>query len=190
MNATQAYILNRKYTDDTIDGTGSIKGANCVVKSVTKEDGVNDVEFEWTSNSGVKTTEHMYVNDGENGIDGVDGKDGKDGVDGSDGFSPVATVETVEDGAQITITDATGTTTAVVENGPAGPAGPQGPKGDKGDPGSGGGTWNYEELHNLPTINGNEAIGELSDDIAAIIDPLSNEDVEDIKNVIDDDTNS
>lgn len=186
----KAYALARKYTDDSIEGIGSVKGAPCTIKSITKDDGVSDVEFEWTGSSGTKMTQHMYVNDGENGIDGVDGKDGKDGVDGSDGFSPVATVETIEEGAQITITDATGTTSAIVENGPQGPQGPKGDKGDKGDPGSGGGTWNYEELHNLPTINGNEAIGELSDDIAAIIDPLSNEDVEDIKNVIDDDTNN
>ena len=49
-----------------------------------------------------------------------------------------ASVEQTETGATITITDASGTTTATVENGPVGPAGPageQGPVGPKGDTG-------------------------------------------------------
>ena len=49
-----------------------------------------------------------------------------------------ASVEQTETGATITITDASGTTTATVtngENGPVGPMGPEGPVGPKGDPG-------------------------------------------------------
>lgn len=46
-----------------------------------------------------------------------------------------ASVEQTETGATITITDASGTTTATVENGPVGPIGPEGPKGDQGEQG-------------------------------------------------------
>ena len=48
------------------------------------------------------------------------------GEGGSDGFSPIATVAQTETGALISVTDATGTTTATVLHGQ---------KGDKGDPG-------------------------------------------------------
>ena len=50
-----------------------------------------------------------------------------------------ASVEQTETGATITITDASGTTTANIENGengPVGPMGPAGPKGDTGEQGS------------------------------------------------------
>lgn len=46
-----------------------------------------------------------------------------------------ASVEQTETGATITITDASGTTTANIENGENGPVGPMGPAGPKGDPG-------------------------------------------------------
>ena len=85
MNATQAYILNKKYTDDTISGTGSIKGAPCTIKSITKVEGGSDVEFEWTNTSGIKETQHMIVKDGVDGLDGKDGIDGKDGATGATG---------------------------------------------------------------------------------------------------------
>ena len=46
-----------------------------------------------------------------------------------------ASVEQTETGATITVTDASGTTTATVENGQVGPMGPEGPKGDPGEQG-------------------------------------------------------
>ena len=46
-----------------------------------------------------------------------------------------ASVEQTETGATITITDASGTTTANIENGENGQVGPMGPEGPKGDPG-------------------------------------------------------
>ena len=54
---------------------------------------------------------------GPQGEPGADGKDGLPGENGADGFSPSAKVEQTSDGAVITITDATGTTTAIVKNG-------------------------------------------------------------------------
>lgn len=54
-------------------------------------------------------------------------QNGKDGKDGKDGISPAITVTETETGATISVTDATGTTTAELHNGE---------KGDKGDTGS------------------------------------------------------
>ena len=54
-------------------------------------------------------------------------QNGKDGKDGKDGISPAVTVTETETGATISVTDATGTTTAELHNGE---------KGDKGDTGS------------------------------------------------------
>ena len=54
-------------------------------------------------------------------------QNGKDGKDGKDGISPAVTVTETETGATISVTDATGTTTAELHNGE---------KGDKGDKGS------------------------------------------------------
>lgn len=54
-------------------------------------------------------------------------QNGKDGKDGKDGISPAVTVTETETGATISVTDATGTTTAELHNGT---------KGDKGDTGS------------------------------------------------------
>ena len=54
-------------------------------------------------------------------------QNGKDGKDGKDGISPAVTVTKTETGATISVTDATGTTTAELHNGE---------KGDKGDTGS------------------------------------------------------
>ena len=49
-----------------------------------------------------------------------DGEPGKQGNPGRDGVSPTAKVEQTDDGAVITITDATGTTTAELKNGKEG----------------------------------------------------------------------
>lgn len=67
--------------------------------------------------------------DGAPGRDGVDGKDGLPGRDGVDGVSPEAKIEQTAEGALLTVTDARGTTSAVLTHGP---------KGDPGEPGAGG----------------------------------------------------
>ena len=56
-------------------------------------------------------------------------QNGKDGKDGKDGISPAVTVTETETGATISVTDATGTTTAELHNGE---------KGDKGSRGAAG----------------------------------------------------
>lgn len=56
------------------------------------------------------------------GEPGAAGADGQDGADGSDGVSPTAKVEQTEAGALITVTDASGTTTATLAHGQKGDA--------------------------------------------------------------------
>ena len=79
--------------------------------------------------------------EGPRGPQGEQGPQGLQGLPGTDGVSPTAKVEqTGENEATITVTDASGTTTAVLSGeqglqGPAGPEGPRGPQGEKGDPG-------------------------------------------------------
>ena len=75
---------------------------------------------------------------GPQGPAGPAGPQGEAGVAGADGVSPTARVEQTGDNqATIYVTDANGTTSAVLngEAGPAGPEGPQGPAGPKGDTG-------------------------------------------------------
>ena len=61
------YLLSRKYTNDTADALGAVKGAPCTVKSVAEIEGGHRVTFEWTSDSGVKQTTTMDVMDGADG---------------------------------------------------------------------------------------------------------------------------
>ena len=102
---------------------------------------------------------------GEPGKDGAQGPEGPQGKPGLPGFSPSAKVDQYVGGAEITITDHNGTTTAIVKNGtpgkdgrpgqdgkpgiqgppgepgkegPAGPTGPQGPEGPQGPAGNDG----------------------------------------------------
>lgn len=64
-----------------------------------------------------------------------------DGANGQDGISPIATVTQTSTGATITITDKNGTTTANIVNGGTG------------------GTNNYDDLNNKPSINDVELSG-------------------------------
>ena len=76
---------------------------------------------------------------GPQGPAGPAGPKGDPGVAGADGVSPTARVEqTGNNQATIYVTDANGTTSAVLngEAGPQGPEGPQGPAGEKGDTGA------------------------------------------------------
>ena len=56
-------------------------------------------------------------------------QNGKDGKDGKDGISPAVTVTETETGATISVTDATGTTTAELHNGEKGDTGSRGAAG-------------------------------------------------------------
>ena len=59
-----SYVLSKKFTEDTVIGLGAIKGANCTIKSIVHQDGINTVTFEWTGTDGTVKTSEMIVNDG------------------------------------------------------------------------------------------------------------------------------
>lgn len=59
-----SWLLSRKYTDMSIVGLGSIKGANCTIKDIVHQDGINTVTFEWEGTDGTKKTRDMVVYDG------------------------------------------------------------------------------------------------------------------------------
>lgn len=82
---------------------------------------------------------------GPQGPVGPIGPQGEKGDKGDPGTSPTASVASTETGAIVTVTDDSGTSTAILthgakgdkgEKGDTGETGPQGPKGDKGDTGS------------------------------------------------------
>lgn len=70
----KTYAAARKYTKDTVEGAGAIKGKNCVVDSIVDITGGHRVTFKWTLDSGTVQTGYMDV------MDGVDGEDGANGV--------------------------------------------------------------------------------------------------------------
>ena len=64
MNAQQAYIFAKKYTDETAVQFGALKGAPCKIQSIRKVDDQNIVTFEWKNDAGETQTTVMAVNDG------------------------------------------------------------------------------------------------------------------------------
>lgn len=66
---------SKTYTDESLLGLGSLKGAPCTIKSITEVDGGQKVTFEWIGTSGTKQTSEMIVKNGvsipsldENGV--------------------------------------------------------------------------------------------------------------------------
>lgn len=94
MKSQEALALARKYTTDTAEGAGAVKGKNCVIKSIDEIDGGNRVTFQWTLDNGTVQTRTMDVMDGEEGQQGEKGEkgdkgnQGQQGENGEDGFSP------------------------------------------------------------------------------------------------------
>ena len=62
-NAT-TYAASKKYTDDTAEQFGGLKGANCKVKSIVHQNGRSIVTFEWKNDSNETRESTMTVQDG------------------------------------------------------------------------------------------------------------------------------
>ena len=62
-----SYILSKKYTDQTVDGLGAIKGAPCTVQSIVDITDGKRVTLAWESNSGVEQTQSFDIMNGEDG---------------------------------------------------------------------------------------------------------------------------
>lgn len=67
ITAKQALVVSKKYTDDTVEGGGALKGKNCTIKSIVDITGGHRVTFEWTLDNGTVQTDTMDVMDGEEG---------------------------------------------------------------------------------------------------------------------------
>ena len=117
----ETLALAKQYTNNSLAGTGALKGYPCEIQSITPTNDGNIVVFSWTNSKGVVQTTKMTVKNG------VNGKDGKNG------FSPTITATALEDGTGVifNITNKDGASTSVtVKNGK------QGERGEKGEKGS------------------------------------------------------
>lgn len=59
-----AYILSKKYTNETAIQFGGLKGAPCKIKSIIKKDGLNIITFEWKNDAGETRESVLEVEDG------------------------------------------------------------------------------------------------------------------------------
>lgn len=71
MKAFDIIALAKKYTDETVEGGGAIKGKNCTIQSITDIEGGKKVTFLWTLDDGTEKTDYMVVTNGIQGEDGV-----------------------------------------------------------------------------------------------------------------------
>lgn len=79
LSSEQSYALSKKYTEDTVEGAGAIKGAPCTIDSIEDIEGGQRVTFKWTTNSGTEQTSEMYVMNGAKGDTGAQGPQGPKG---------------------------------------------------------------------------------------------------------------
>lgn len=64
MNAQQALVISKKYTDETAIEFGGLKGAACTIKTIVHQNGRNVVTFEWKNSAGETRESEMIVYDG------------------------------------------------------------------------------------------------------------------------------
>ncbi len=107
--------LAKKFTEQSMSGTGSVAGAPCTIKSITKEGTTNTVTFEWQMRDGTVMTSEMQVEDGEQGNPGAQGDPGPKG------YSPTAAMVRDEEQGIVTIViqDKNGKHTAILKDGKA-----------------------------------------------------------------------
>lgn len=68
MDGIIAYILSKKYTNNTVIGMGAIKGAACQVQSINKVGKTTTVTLKWEDNVGGVHTQAFDVEDGLDGV--------------------------------------------------------------------------------------------------------------------------
>lgn len=104
----KALAAAKRFTSDTADSLGAVKGAPATIKSITEVDGGQKVTFEWTGTSGTKQTSEMTV---KNGVSVTGISDKGNGVftlllsDGSE-TDPIQTVKG-QKGDKLTFNDLT-----------------------------------------------------------------------------------
>ena len=70
MNGLTAYALSKKYTEQSLDGVGALKGAPCTIKSTAETDEGTIIVFEWIGTSGTTETKSIIIKNGEDGKQG------------------------------------------------------------------------------------------------------------------------
>ena len=68
MDGIIAYILSKKYTNNTVIGMGAIKGAACQVQSINKVGKTTTVTLKWEDNVGGIHTQAFDIEDGLDGV--------------------------------------------------------------------------------------------------------------------------
>ena len=72
MKGLNAYVLGKKYTDETAIEFGGLKGASCQIQGIAAITGGNRITFLWENTAGDTRTTTMDVMDGEDGLYVVD----------------------------------------------------------------------------------------------------------------------
>ena len=72
MKGLTAYSLSRKYTEDTADALGAVKGAPCQIDKIEydEEAGTVTITFSWVGDSGQVQTDIAVLHNGKDGADG------------------------------------------------------------------------------------------------------------------------
>ena len=61
----KSLAVSKKYTEDSLDGVGALKGAPCEILSIeNNDDGTHTITYQWISNSGKILQDTMVVKDG------------------------------------------------------------------------------------------------------------------------------
>lgn len=61
----KSLAVSKKFTEDSLDGIGALKGAPCEILSIeNNDDGTHTITYQWTSNSGKTLQDTMTVKDG------------------------------------------------------------------------------------------------------------------------------
>lgn len=121
----------KKFTKETVEGAGAIKGVPATIQNIQKIGDTNTVTFAWEDNSGNVSTQDMIVKDGAKGETGDQGETGPQGIQGPAGPQGIQG----EQGPQGVKGD-TGSQGPQGIQGVQGPTGPTGPQGVKGDTGA------------------------------------------------------
>lgn len=64
MNGTNAYVLARKFVENTAIGLGAVRGKNCNISSIVEEDDKSILTFKWTGDDGTVQSSIMTVKNG------------------------------------------------------------------------------------------------------------------------------
>ena len=72
-----AYAASNKFTSETVEGGGAVKGKNCTIESIETVEDNQKVNFKWVLDDGTVKTGYMIVPPGPQGEKGDDGEPGK-----------------------------------------------------------------------------------------------------------------